>query len=314
MDIDRHSAWIFTCESWMAQGAYIVAPINPEQLSFQLNTRSSTSVARAVQVVHVWRNLGTGSTSALPTISISLPSGYLVPSFDPEVIVKTMDAVGNNNAMSFSQLWGGALDGKPVEAARSQYEDLSGVTSKIPAWDQAKDLIGSGVYKSVGLELEPNHLITDSYASKSRNNLPDLYSRDNAKVPIGIQNLYAMYNLVDERRIRHTLDSGQIENRAMIVLSTPVFPRLTLWGWFGAAGLKHSDTVDNYGSVDIEFEFIVTDSSPSLGFNAWADLEKEYVTGWTGQESTLEHARNQWPSHTKAQSPKNKQGGTSNAQ
>jgi hypothetical protein len=78
----------------MAQGAYIILPINPEQLNFDLAARISSDQARALQVQYIWRNYDREGTSfVLPTISLTVNSGFIVPSFDPALIAKVRDAV-----------------------------------------------------------------------------------------------------------------------------------------------------------------------------------------------------------------------------
>lgn len=307
-DIEHARAWILTCESWMAQGAYIVLPINPEQLSFDLAVRTSNDQARALQVICVWRNYDRDGTSfVLPTINLTVNSGYIVPSFDPSVIT-TARTLSTQKAMMLNPNMTGILNG---EAARQAYKDEyendlkdGGFLARIPDQDMTRDYIGTGLYKRVGLALQPNPVLTDSaVVTSSTGNLPGLYSEANKHIPIGIQNLYAMFSLMDERRIRKTneteesskVSTAQTENRAVLVISTPAWPRLVCYGWFGEDGLKFSESADEPTSFNMDFSFIVTDTEPRLGYGSWEQLASTYASEVNGGASTLDVAMGQQP-------------------
>lgn len=306
-DIEHARAWILTCESWMAQGAYIVLPINPEQLSFDLAIRTSNDQARALQVICVWRNYDRDGTSfVLPTINLTVNSGYIVPSFDPEVIT-TARTLATQKAMTLNPGMSSVLSDAARQAYKDEYEnDLKdgGLLSRIPDQDMTRDYVGTGLYKRVGLALQPNPVLTDSSViASSSGNLPGLYSDANKHIPIGIQNLYAMFSLMDERRIRktnETKESGEVgtaqsENRAMLIISTPAWPRLVCYGWFGEDGLKFSESADEPTSFNMDFSFIVTETEPRLGYGAWEQLANTYASEVNSATSTLDVAMGQQP-------------------
>lgn len=310
-DISRSRPWVLSCESWMAQGAYIILPINPEQLNFDLAARISNDQARALQVQYIWRNYDRDGTSfVLPTISLTVNSGYIVPSFDPGLIAKVRAAVQERTQLL--DVSGTAWS----EAYKAGFEaDIadSGMLARIPDQSMTRDYISSGLYREVGLELEPNPLLTDSAvaAPNSNGNLPGLYSGKNKTIPIGVQNLYAMFSLIDERRIRKTSegaesktdDSAQTENRAMIVISTPAWPRLVCYGWFSEDGLKFSETADDPTHFNMDFSFIITDTEPRLGYGQWQDIANTYAAEISDGASTLDIARAQWPNNTPSATP-----------
>jgi hypothetical protein len=316
---NRNSCWILSSESWMSQGAYIALPINPTQLSFDIGVRTTNEMTRATQLIYVWRFMGTKSTLVMPSIKITANSGYIVPSFNPDTIRKCQELV-EQRTMSVNAQRATVRDLSRTEMAlQREYEKLAAQeASNHRNYDQAlqnylaarptpeltRDYIKGAVYKDIGSALQPNVRFTDNGLTGT-GNLPDLYSENNKHIPIGIQNLYALYALADERRIRRTSESErtQTENRLMLVISTPVFPKLTLYGWFGESGISYSESADEPYSFDVNFDFIVTETVPRLGFGNWQSLINNYTENITPQVSTLAHARSMFPNGTKAQTP-----------
>jgi hypothetical protein len=300
----------------MSQGAYIILPINPEQFSIDLPIRISNDQARALQVQYIWRDYDRDGTSfVLPTLSLSVPSGYIVPSFDPAAITET-----RKRASAKSQ-WlnpsNGFFDAAGAQQFADEYETTlkdGGYLARIPSQEMTRDYIGTGLYREVGVELQPNPLLTDSAvaAPGSSGNLPGLYTEANKHIPLGIQNLYAMFSLMDERRIRktdeeresRTMNGAQTENRAMLIVSTPAFPKLVCYGWFGEDGLKYSESADEPTSFNMDFSFIVTETEPALGYGQWESLAANYASEITSPATTLDIARQQWPNGTKAATPR----------
>ena len=90
----------------------------------------------------------------------------------------------------------------------------------------------------------------------------------------------------------------------MLILSTMVFPRLVLHGWLGESGIAYTASAEDPHSFDVNFDFVVTDTTPSLSYNNWNALIDNYRTGMQDQGTTLDFARAQWPSGTPAQTPR----------
>ena len=314
-DVQRDRPWILSCESWMSQGAYVILPINPEQLNFDLAIRTSNDQARAAQAIYVWRDYDRDGTSfVLPTISLSVNSGYIVPSFDPAAVAEAR-AMALHKGQFMQTLDGEVPMGIIVDFENDYEQSLAngGYLSRIPDQSLTRDYISTGLYRQVGLELEPNPLLTDmELAASRRSNMPGIYTEAVKNIPIGIQNLYAMFSLIDERRIRKTsekkiskhIDGSQTENRALLIVSTPAFPRLVLHGWFGEDGLKFSESADEPGCFNMDFSFIVTETEPKLGYNQWNELANVYAAEASSAATTLEIAQHQWPNGTKAETPR----------
>lgn len=314
-DVQRDRPWILSCESWMSQGAYVILPINPEQLNFDLAIRTSNDQARAAQAIYVWRDYDRGGTSfVLPTITLTVNSGYIVPSFDPAAIAEAR-AMSLYKGQFMQTMDGEVPKGFVVDFQQDYASTLAsgGYLARIPDQSMTRDYISTGLYKQVGLELEPNPLLTDmALVQSKKSNMPGLYTEAVKNIPIGIQNLYAMFSLIDERRIRKTsekkiskhIDGSQTENRAMLVVSTPAFPRLVCYGWFGEDGLKFSESADEPGCFNMDFSFIVTQTEPLLGYNQWNELANVYAAEASSATTTLEIAQHQWPNGTKAETPR----------
>lgn len=317
----RRDCFILTCESWMSQGAYIAFPINPTQLNFDIGVRTTNELTRATQLIYVWRFLGNHTTLSKPIIKITANSGNIVPSFNPDVIhecqrlvmertlsanayrprVRDLTVTDRELQREYERLvQTAAANANEYDAALQAY------MAARPTFEQTRDYVGVlNEYASIGASTSPNFKLTDSGLSGA-GNLPNLYSQENKHVPIGIQNLYALYSLADERRIRRTSEGAttQTENRLMMVLSTPVFPRLTLYGWMGESGITYAESADEPHSFDVNFDFIVTETIPKMGYNSWQDLATTYTENINTQVSTLQHARQMFPNGTRAVTPR----------
>lgn len=275
---DRSSAWILTCESWLDDDAYIVLPVNPTQLNLNFGIRTSNELTRAAQVFYYWRNLfadGPGSLFSKPVISMNVPSGNIIPSFDPAVVLECMNIVNERTVISQGDV--------ELESLRQEWNPkLTPYMRMLPPLENARDCITYKDYHLVTKVLPENHANPHGYQSK--------YS----KVPVGIQNLYMMYSLIDERRIRRDTNTGmQADNRAVLVLSTLVFPRLTLYGFFSESGLSYTSSAEDPGQFNMAFDFIVTDTYPKLSTGNWASLAQEYQRNIGSSATTADALKTQ---------------------
>ena len=111
-------------------------------------------------------------------------------------------------------------------------------------------------------------------------------------VPIGVSNLYALLALADERRIRVSgqTDDGvqQTSNRIIICLSTMIFPRLLLYGWFTPDGISFS--MNDPGEFTVNFSMLVTGSNPKLNFDGWQGLVDSYRQNMYNPTRTVDWA------------------------
>ena len=117
------------------------------------------------------------------------------------------------------------------------------------------------------------------------------------QVPIGVSNLYALLALADAPRIRvlnPVLDANgnetgqQASNRIVACISTMIFPRLLLYGWFTTDGISFSINADNPAEFTVTFSLLVTGSFPRLGQGAWKSLADSYANNMYAPMSTTD--------------------------
>jgi hypothetical protein len=245
----QRDPWIISCESWMDAGKYIALTINPEQLDFNIPLRVAKDAGNNCGYMYIWRRRRTRSLNNTMQVSFNLSSGNIFPQFD--------------------------LSTKEQYALAQQY---TGMTP--PSEEMAADhRHGQREYMQASVG--------------------GLYS---AKVPIGVQNLYAMLALANEWRVRKSGVVKQVENsyedarkvqqqtanRIVMGISTLVFPRLLLYGWFTPDGIQFSMSADNPGEFTMSFTLQVVATTPTLGFDAWRQLTDSYNTNMFKQQQTLD--------------------------
>jgi hypothetical protein len=132
-------------------------------------------------------------------------------------------------------------------------------------------------------------------------------------IPIGVSNLYALLALADEYRVRrasNALDSegrhtsGQTANRIVMCISTMIFPRLLLYGWFSPDGISFSMNADNPAEFTVTFTLLITSTFPSLGNNNWAELIRSYKSNMFEQPRTVDWASARFGSKTRLSNTK----------
>jgi hypothetical protein len=109
-----------------------------------------------------------------------------------------------------------------------------------------------------------------------KNRIPELYDDS---TPVGIQNLYALLNLVNDTWM---LETGTKEkpnavlNRIIVSTSSLAFPSLTFYGFLDEAGLQWSESADQFNNFDTSFNLVVTRTSPRLGYGQLSNLISHY--------------------------------------
>lgn len=106
-------------------------------------------------------------------------------------------------------------------------------------------------------------------------------------VPLGVQNMYALLALANESRIRTTDSGGQTSNRIVMGLSTLIFPRMLIWGWFSPEGITVSMSAENPSEFTVSFTLIVTSTTPKIGYDGYQQLVSSYKSNMYGGGSTL---------------------------
>jgi hypothetical protein len=68
-----------TCQSWIEQQRYIIAAVNPQEISWQLPQRAAPQKTRIGEIVHYWRDRFRGTFFDEPQLSITFQSGNIMP-------------------------------------------------------------------------------------------------------------------------------------------------------------------------------------------------------------------------------------------
>lgn len=278
----RNNAWILTCESWMQDNTYIVLPVNPEQFEITLPIRTTHENYRSTKITYFWRDRGFKSLFDSPIINFNISSGNILPVFSAEYrdrVAELSEGMRDTKVTDIDSL----IRMESFQAKMSEY------SARFPgAANHAR--MNTGVFGQVG---KPNgeHVNT---TDTGHNNIPPLYQPD---IPIGLQNVFAMHALAEERRLRHRVDHQgnktleHTDNRVVAIINTLAFPRLVIYGWFTESGITVDESVNNFGEIMMQFSLVVTDTVPRLRFGQWQELIKTYRDNIGNQESPLEWGR-----------------------
>ena len=270
--LSRNNAWIFTCELWAKSNLYIILPVNPGTLDITLPIHKTNEVYRSTRITYVWREPTFKSVFDSPVLEFTISSGNALPMFNDEYI----------EGCSFMSKLITASD-NPQQLKKATDYVSSTYAAKFPGSANHED-VRTGLYAEVGTDNVDNGVM-----STAVRNAPNLYFSD---LPIGIQNLYAFHALVDERRLfKDTDKTYSQDNRVVVSVNTPAFPRLMVYGWFSESGLTVSEGVDQFGEVTCSFSLVVTDTYPRLSFNHWERLMSNYRENNGASEPTLDWTR-----------------------
>ena len=231
---DRSNAWTITSDRWLAAGAYIILPINPESLEVSLKILSSEVAMKGNKFMTVQRWSRTDSVFEFPVIQFKFNSGNIQPVFNQSFKQKVWQYANANYSTGFSSV---------------------GVMK--PSDNQVGDHI-YGRYKTVKVS--------------SQLGAPQGLYGGNSKIPVGVQNLYALLALMNDRWIIPRDEVGfnganqtfSVANRIIVNTNSLAFPNLTLYGLFEESGLQWSESADNFNNFETTFSLWVTDSNPSL--------------------------------------------------
>jgi nucleotide-binding universal stress UspA family protein len=95
-------------------------------------------------------------------------------------------------------------------------------------------------------------------------------------VPLGVQNLYRLLSLADEPRVTYTQRGGTKANRVILVMNSPVFPQMSIYGHITPGGLSWEEGAEHPNSFDITLTLTVTDTWPKLGLAGLGSLLSGY--------------------------------------
>lgn len=282
--LNRNNAWVLTCESWMANNSYIVLPVNPEQLEITLPIRTTHENYRSTKITYFWRDRGFKSLFDSPIIEFQISSGNVLPVFSDDFRDRVWDLSRSMISVSGSHDQDALVRGIRGKM-RSEY------SSRFPGTENHAPM-NTGVYGTVGHPPDGTQRVntTDS----GHDNIPPLYRQD---IPVGLQNVFAMHALAEERRLRHRVDGAgkpvmeHTDNRVVAIINTLAFPRLVIYGWFTESGITVDESVNSFGEVTMKFSLVVTDTVPRLRYGQWQELMQTYRDNIAQEESPLDWGR-----------------------
>ena len=257
---DRADAWIISCDAWdNEQRPGLVLPINPEGLEVRMPIRGSESSMYGGKFIVRRADPRSGSVFEYPVVSIKFNSGNILPMHADTVITE----VQRNSAQSADAFM----------AARQRLSPIP--TDAMPASAGKSDNM-YGRYKHAHTRIT------------GRNRTPGMYA-GLPHMPVGVQNLYALFSLVNETWI---IDSGKSDvglgnkrytklNRVRLSCSNLVMPGLVLYGFLDESGLQWSETADQYNNFDLSFNLVVTHSLPRLRGVQFSNLIESYKSLFT---------------------------------
>lgn len=71
--------FILTCQKWILQQRYLIAAVNPSEVTWQLPQRAAAQKTRVGEIVHYWPDRFRGTFFDEPQLSITFQSGNIMP-------------------------------------------------------------------------------------------------------------------------------------------------------------------------------------------------------------------------------------------
>jgi len=246
-DDRQEGAWIISSDSWIRSNNYLILPINPDSLEVAMHVRSA---------------------------EIAMQSGSFM-----SVSRRTRGVSGRGNVYEF-----------PTIAFKFNSGNIMPVFSEAFIAEVSHDWSNreSGLAMAGGQERRPNELTVGEHRYGAFKNMSfstgpvGLYRSD---IPVGIQNLYAMLNMMNESWMLYKLENNvprSVLNRVIVKTNSLAFPNLTLFGFIDEGGLQWSESSDNFNNFDTSFNLVVTHTQPLISGMALSSMIEAYKHGMYG--------------------------------
>jgi len=258
----RYNPWVITCSRWHDLGFYIVLPINPADISWNIPLKIATEQTKHTTVSYIWRNnyINVSSDGSM------LSEESLLQDFNITLAFNSADIAPRVTADTIK----GWKNGTDPNAANNYVIDPD---------SKASDLITFNKYGAMDnpvAALQANHWDSLGYASDY-----DLTA------PLGIQNFYRFLSLLDEPKTYVARNDNPKTyqnaiptrtNRITLVANTPAFPTLLLYGSIEPSGVSWEESVEHPNSFDVTFTMVVTEVAPRMGVRKFSDMLASYKT------------------------------------
>lgn len=259
---DRADAWVISCDAWdNEQRPGLILPINPESLEVRLPIRGSESTMYGGKFIVRRADPRTGSVFEYPVVNVKFNSGNIQPMHADTTILDTQRS--------------SAQSADAYAAARQRLSPIP-VDAMPASADKSDNMFGRYKYAQTRLT--------------GRNKTPGMYA-GLPHMPVGVQNLYAMFSLVNEAWI---IDAGKTDvglgdkrytklNRVRLSCSNLVMPGLVLYGFIDESGLQWAENTDQFNNFDLSFNLVVTHSLPNLRGVQFTNLIESYKSLFTAR-------------------------------
>lgn len=265
---DRSDAWVISCDSWDESNPPrpgLILPLNPESLEIRLPLRGAESSMYGGKFIARRRDPRTSSAFDYPSIALRFNSGNIVPLYDASKVIYAMQ------------------ESNPRE---SQLHRSRGAYANRPDSPDPKPNTAGNTNNLYGL-----YVNAESKAA-GPNRTPGIYA-GLPEIPVGVQNLYALFSLINEGWIK---DAGRKDtgvetgvgakkytqlNRIRVSTSNLVMPGLVLYGFFDESGIRWAEAADNPTNFEVGLNMIITHSQPRLRGVELATLISSYKSLFT---------------------------------
>lgn len=238
--------WVLTCQKWIEEARYIIAAVNPKDVSWRMPQRSAVQKTRVGEILHIWKDKFRDTFYDEPQLTITFQSGNIMP-------IRQKPYVTSSAKQTL-----GRIDSNPASGLQ---RDITSAVSSAGGDQLINDVAGAaetlnnrtGTRRgSTAPQFEGN-----TVTRPKRENDPE----ETVQVPPGLNNFYEFVQLVDEQKI---LDNGEV-NFVYIIYNSRIFPSITLAGLFTPEGVSWTDSSDDPNQVNSwTSNFTVYDSFPKL--------------------------------------------------
>lgn len=239
-DDRQNGAWTITSDRWRSHNGYLVLPINPENLEISKRIRGGEVSMQGGKFITVSRRTRGASVYEYPIISFKFNSGNIQPVFS-DSFIRNVQQYGSSSLNVTNKFSGDSIKPNIKNVGDHRY----------------------GVFRNVkvgDVNGMPNGLYLDS-------------------IPVGVQNLYALLNLVNDSWMLDTVENGKdrsVLNRILVNTNSLALPSITFYGFVDEAGIQWSESVDNFNNFETTFNLVVTHTRPLLNGNQLDSLVRAY--------------------------------------
>ncbi len=133
--------FILTCQSWIKEGRYLVAKVNPSEVQWRMPQRSVAQKTRAGEILHVWKDRFRGTFYDEPQLTIQFQSGNIMP-IRREPLVDTGEIRQVVSTIERTQVPNAAPGSRVIE----EKENLQRVTIKKPDPNETEPVVPRGLH------------------------------------------------------------------------------------------------------------------------------------------------------------------------